>query len=77
MRSHFILLLGAIQVGVGVFIALRPLTGSGAPITNSRVLDMAFAAFFLIRGAMHLRNARRASREASQAVAEPPTPPDS
>lgn len=64
MRVKVILLLGLIQFVIGAFIALRPLSGSGAPLTNSRVLDMAFAAYFFIRGAMNVRNARNALRGA-------------
>lgn len=73
MRNRFVLFLGAVQVAVGVFIALRPLVGSGAPLTSTRVLDMAFAAFFLIRGTMNMRVAMRASRRQS-APPPPPTP---
>lgn len=73
MRNRFVLLLGAIQVAVGVFIALRPLVGSGAPLTSTRVLDMAFAAFFLIRGIMNMRTALRTPRRDPV----PPPPPTS
>lgn len=76
MRIKVILLLGVIQVGVGVFIATRPLIGAGAPLTNSRLLDMAFAAYFLIRGAMNLRNALLAHRESRAASPPPLLPPD-
>ncbi len=71
MRNRFILFLGAVQVAVGLFIALRPLVGSGAPLTSTRVLDMAFAAFFLIRGIMNLRVSMRALSR----VSAPPSPP--
>ena len=76
MRITVILLLGVIQVGAGVYIATRPLIGSGAPLTSSRLLDMAFAAYFLIRGAMNLRNALLAHRESRTASLPPSPPPD-
>lgn len=59
MRKNAFIALAIVQLAVGAFVALRPLIGSGAPITTSRALDMAFAAFFLIRGAMNLRSAFR------------------
>ena len=59
MRSKFLLALGAILILIGLYLALRPLLGAGAPVTSSRFLDMAFAVFFLIRGAMNVRVARR------------------
>ena len=76
MRIKVILLLGVLQVGVGVFIATRPLIGAGSPLTSSRLLDMAFAAYFLIRGAMNLRNAFRAHADARRAKVPPPPSPD-
>lgn len=60
MRNRFYVALGAIQLVVGGAVALKPLYGSPGPLTNSRALDMAFAAYFLIRGMMNLRLARRA-----------------
>ena len=59
MRSKFLLALGAILILIGLYLALRPLVGAGTPVTSSRFLDMAFAVFFLIRGAMNVRVARR------------------
>jgi hypothetical protein len=54
------LVLGALMIALGLFLALRPLMAPGRPVTNSRWLDMAFALFFLVRGAMNVRSARRA-----------------
>ena len=62
MRRPLALILGVLMTALGAYVALRPLLGSGRPVTSSRWLDMAFAALFLVRGAMHLRNARRAGR---------------
>lgn len=58
MRSRLLLALGAILIVIGAYVALRPLLG-GAPVTGSRLLDMAFAAFFLLRGVMNVRAAGR------------------
>lgn len=75
MRSRFLLALGAILIGIGVYLALRPLVGTGAPITSSRWLDMAFAVFFLIRGAMNVRTATRSPHRvpAPDSRSAPPT----
>lgn len=73
MRSKFVIVLGVIQLAVGAFVALRPLTG--AALTNSRLLDIAFAAYFLIRGSMNVRNAMVARRLAMTG-ASPTRPPD-
>lgn len=58
-RNWFLLALGVVMVALGVYVALRPLMYAGQPITASRWLDMAFAAFFILRGAMNVRSARR------------------
>ena len=50
--------LGAAMIAIGAFVAIRPLTGA-PPVTGSRVLDMAFAALFLVRGMMNVRMMRR------------------
>jgi fatty-acid desaturase len=59
LRTGVGLVLGVIMLGLGLFLALHPLWSHGRSITASRWLDMAFAAFFLIRGVMHLRRLRR------------------
>ena len=65
MRSSgvrgFQLLVGVILLIFGAFIALRPLFAHGQPLTPSRWLDVVFALFFLVRGVMNVRSARRAS----------------
>ncbi len=58
-RAKFVLGLGALMILLGVFIAIRPLIPPGKPITTSRLLDVAFAAFFIIRGWMNMRTALR------------------
>jgi len=56
------------MLGLGLYALGRPLLGSGAPVTSSRTIDLAFAAFFLLRGGMYLWQARRPA-------AGPPAPP--
>ena len=53
------LVLGLLMIALGLFLALRPLLAPGRPVTASRWLDIAFALFFLLRGAMNVRSARR------------------
>ena len=58
-RARVILVIGAVMMAIGAFVALRPLWAGPQPLTNSRWLDVAFAAFFLIRGLMNVRIALR------------------
>lgn len=56
------LALGIILIGLGAFVALRPLWPPHTTVTPSRLLDIAFAAVFLLRGALNVRSALRARR---------------
>lgn len=58
-RAKFVLGLGVVMILLGAFIAIRPLIPPSKPITASRLLDVAFAAFFIIRGWMNVRTALR------------------
>lgn len=70
-RVSIVLVIGVIMVALGAYIALRLLWMGGAPLTATRWLDFAFGAFFVFRGALNIRSARR-----MQAVtAQPPTTP--
>lgn len=53
------LALGAVMVGLGLFIALRLIATGGRPLSPSLWLDVVFALFFLLRGGMHFRALRR------------------
>ena len=53
------LVLGIVMVIIGGFLALHPLWARGRTVTPSLWLDMLMAAFFLLRGTMNLRSARR------------------
>ena len=55
----FKLALGVLMIGLGSYVAIRPLLPGHRAITPSRWLDVVFAAFFIIRGAMHVRAALR------------------
>lgn len=54
----FSLVLGLVMIGLGAFVALRALL-VGASVTRQPLLDVGFALFFLVRGALYLRAARR------------------
>lgn len=61
----FKLILGVVLVALGGFVAVRPLWPPHSTITQSRLLDVAFAAVFLLRGVMNVRSALRAPRAAN------------
>ena len=54
------LAIGAVMAGLGVFIALRLLVLHREPLTGTGVLDLAFAVFFVLRGALQYRRWRLA-----------------
>lgn len=58
LRARLALSLGLVMLGFGAFVAVRPLWGA-PPLTRSVVLDVAFAAFFVLRGVHNVRSARR------------------
>lgn len=58
-RRLFSLVLGLVMIAFGSYVALHPLWAPGRPVTSSRWLDVAFALFFLLRGALYLRALRR------------------
>jgi hypothetical protein len=60
--SRAVLVLGVLMIALGLYVALRPLVAPGRPLTGRLWLDVAFAALFLLRGAMNVRSARRAAR---------------
>jgi hypothetical protein len=50
--------LGVLLVGLGAYIALRPLWTHNASLTGQRWLDATFAVVFLLRGLVNIRTAR-------------------
>ena len=57
-----LLVLGLVMVGLGLFVALRPLFSPGPPLTRQPWLDIAFAVFFILRGGWNVRTALRRPR---------------
>lgn len=53
------LVIGAVLVGLGIFVVVRLLAMELRPLTGRTWLDFAFAALFLLRGGMYLARARR------------------
>ena len=51
------LVLGVIMFGIGVYVGVRPLWTHNSILTGARWLDMAFAAVFMLRGALNARTA--------------------
>ncbi|MFI5227844.1 MAG: hypothetical protein ACHQWU_02175 [Gemmatimonadales bacterium] len=63
--------LGVVMIGLGTYVALRPLWAHGTVLTGSRWLDMLFAAVFLLRGAVNIRSARARRGRAAAERAQP------
>ena len=61
-RARIVIAIGVVMVALGAYIALRPLWAGPRPLSASRWLDMAFAAFFMLRGWMNVRTGRREKR---------------
>jgi len=53
------------MIGLGAYIAVRPLLPSHRVLTGSRWFDAAFALFFLLRGWMNVRSALRTRQRTS------------
>ena len=51
------LVLGVIMFGIGVYVGVRPLWTHNSILTGARWLDMAFAAVYMLRGALNVRTA--------------------
>ena len=58
MRKKIALFLGVVMIVLGLVVLWRSFFGEG-PVTTTRGLDVAFALFFILRGAMNVRAARR------------------
>ena len=58
-RVMFVMVVGVIMVALGAYIALRLVWMGGAPLTGRRWMDFSFGAFFVLRGALNIRSARR------------------
>jgi len=58
-RALVLVVIGALMVALGAYVAGRMLATRGGALTGNRLLDGAFAFFFLLRGAMNIAAARR------------------
>jgi len=58
------LVLGVVMFGIGVYVGVRPLWTHNYILTGARWLDMAFAAVFMLRGALNVRTALSRRRAA-------------
>jgi hypothetical protein len=64
-RGRIALVLGVLMVALGAWLATSVFILGRDPVTRSRWLDAAFAAFFIVRGALNLGSGRRAVKSAA------------
>ena len=57
--------IGAVMVGLGVFIIARLLLAGRAPLTGKSWFDGAFGVFFIVRGVVQYGRWRRSARSGS------------
>lgn len=55
------LVIGAVMAALGAFLALRLVAFGAPPVTGQSWLDIAFAFFFVARGALQYRRWRQAT----------------
>ena len=53
------LAIGTVMIGLGLFVAVRLAATGGRTLTGKLWLDLAFALFFVVRGAMYFSRFRR------------------
>lgn len=56
------LAIGAVMAALGLFLALRLVAFDAPPVTGQFWLDLAFALFFMARGALQYRRWRHATQ---------------
>jgi hypothetical protein len=71
-RDRVVLGIGLVMMALGSYISLRPLWAGPRPLSASRWLDVAFAAFFLLRGWMNVRTALGRRRAAARRDGDAP-----
>ena len=59
MGWTFRLVLGVVLIGLGLFVAVRPLFTHNGVLTSARWLDLTFAFVFTVRGVMNVKSALR------------------
>ena len=69
-RLGFRAIVSAVMIALGLFLAVRLFVRPGQPLTSAVALDIAFAVFFLARGALYFWTARRRAR--AEAETRPP-----
>ena len=62
-------IIAGVMTAMGVFIALRLLVLGRAPVTGTTGMDLAFALFFILRGAVQYRRWRLAQERATPPAA--------
>ena len=62
-RIGFRAFISGVMIVLGLFVAVRLLMRPDQPLTGTRVVDIAFAIFFLARGTLFFWMQRRRSRE--------------
>lgn len=53
------LAIAAVMIGIGMYLGTRAGFGVQTPVTGSRGLDVAFAIFFVARGALQVQRWRK------------------
>ena len=61
-RLGFRAIISAVMIALGLFLAIRLLLRPGQPLTSAVALDIAFAVFFLGRGAIYFWTVRQRAR---------------
>ena len=56
-------ILAVLMLALGVFVAIRLLVRPGDPLTGTVAVDIAFALFFMARGALYFWTVRRRARD--------------
>ncbi len=65
-RLGFRAIVSAVMIALGLFLAIRLLVRPGQPLTSAVALDIAFAVFFLGRGAIYFWTVRQRARAAAE-----------
>jgi hypothetical protein len=58
-RGRIAMVLGVVMVALGAWLLVNAFVLRRPPVTGKPLLDAAFAFFFLLRGSMNVRTARR------------------